>query len=114
MRVLKRKQGERTAELARLQNHYKLGLAEQGIIDLTWDDLVKGLQSRKLTATRVLEAYIAKVRYTAQNWYIIPETGTITLGTGLNLMFLYYLYCFRLWTLIVNSTLSQTSFHKHM
>jgi len=59
-RILKKKQEERAADFARLQTDHKLEGENQRIGNLTWEELVSELQSRQLTATAALSAYIAK------------------------------------------------------
>jgi len=59
--ILRRKQADRLNELQRLKSMYKLGPNQEKIIGKGYEDLLKSLQTRQLSATEVLNAFIAKV-----------------------------------------------------
>ncbi|CAL8089576.1 unnamed protein product [Orchesella dallaii] len=61
--VIKRKQKEREEGFRKLeqQTRFQLNADHEKILNLSDEELIKQLQSRRLKATEVLEAFIAKV-----------------------------------------------------
>jgi hypothetical protein len=59
--LIHKKQDQREKQLQAIGITYKFSPKQQKILQLSEEKLLESLQSRKLTAVKVLEAFIAKV-----------------------------------------------------